>query len=358
MDFINKTYKNRLTGDSFTIIDQYQNVAITSNKEKINTALLQNDKLFIETSSSISPTKSINESNSFQKSEDLVDPTKFFDNQRTYDTFAQSIKNVDLSKVKEDNSNQNFDYPSNNTLPVSNESAIIMSDPEDEIEELKRKYGATTVDDSVRKQNEVFSRILDPQQEPEQVTQVQVNNVQQIEAKREYIEPDQPYIEPPIQRIDVQDPIISMFRNVKRNLDFKINLKVDGKIPRLDFIEMMEDSYEISIIEFLADEFTEKLLNDPSIIRNQIISEIKSMIDKKNGITSKDVNPQITDAVTSKDVNSQITDAVTTKKPSVSKPVVKKNNRKKQEVSSPTSTKNRSLKEEKESEPPKNMNVQ
>lgn len=182
MDFINKTYKNRLTGDSFTIIDQYQNVAITSNKEKINTVLLQNDKLFIETSASISPPKSINESSTFQKSEDLVDPTKFFDNQITYDTFAQSIKNVDLSKVKDDNSNQSLNYPNN--LPVSNESAIIMSDPEDEIEELKRKYGATTVDDSVRRQNEVFSRILDPQQEPEQVTQVQVNNVQQIEANQ------------------------------------------------------------------------------------------------------------------------------------------------------------------------------
>jgi hypothetical protein len=343
MDFINKTYKNRLTGDSFTIIDQYQNVAITSNKEKINTVLLQNDKLFIETSASISPPKSINESSTFQKSEDLVDPTKFFDNQITYDTFAQSIKNVDLSKVKDDNSNQGLNYPNN--LPVSNESAIIMSDPEDEIEELKRKYGATTVDNSVRKQNEVFSRILDPQQEPEQVTQVQVNNVQQIEANREYVEPDQPYIEPPIQRIDVQDPIISMFKNVKRNLDFKINLKVDGKIPRLDFIEMMEDSYEISIIEFLADEFTEKLLNDPSIIRNQIINEIKSMIDKKNGVSlKKDVNPQITDAVT---IENDV------------KPVVKKtSNRSKKTIPPPPSPpKNRMLKEGKESEPPKNMNA-
>jgi 3-methyladenine DNA glycosylase Tag len=109
---------------------------------------------------------------------------------------------------------------------------------------------------------------------------------------------------------------------------------------------MMEDSYEISIIEFLADEFTEKLLNDPSIIRNQIINEIKSMIDKKNGVTSKDVNPQITDSVT-------------TKETSVSSPVVKKNNRKKQEIASPPSPpKSRLLKEGKEPEPPKNMNVQ
>jgi len=46
MDFINKTFKNRVTGDIITIIDQYQNVAITSNKEKINTGLLLNESLF------------------------------------------------------------------------------------------------------------------------------------------------------------------------------------------------------------------------------------------------------------------------------------------------------------------------
>jgi hypothetical protein len=48
MDFLNKTFKNRITGDTFTIIDVYQNVAITSNKEKIHTNILLNDKLFIE----------------------------------------------------------------------------------------------------------------------------------------------------------------------------------------------------------------------------------------------------------------------------------------------------------------------
>ena len=114
--------------------------------------------------------------------------------------------------------------------------------------------------------------------------------------------------EPPIQRIEVQDPVIGMFKNVKRNTEFKINLKVDGKIPRLDFIEMMEDSYEVSIIEYLADEFTNNLLKDPSIIRNKIINEIKSLIDKKNLSSDKKeevksnpdvVNPQITDSVTS-----------------------------------------------------------
>jgi hypothetical protein len=73
-----------------------------------------------------------------------------------------------------------------------------------------------------------------------------------------------------------------MFKNVKRNTNFNLNFKITGKIPRLDFIEMMEDSYDVSIIEFLADEFTRNILNDPSAIRDKVIAEIKSMIDKNS----------------------------------------------------------------------------
>ena len=47
MDVSNKIFKNRLTGEIFTIIDQYQNIAITSDKQKIDVNLLSNDKLFI-----------------------------------------------------------------------------------------------------------------------------------------------------------------------------------------------------------------------------------------------------------------------------------------------------------------------
>jgi hypothetical protein len=82
-----------------------------------------------------------------------------------------------------------------------------------------------------------------------------------------------------------------MFRGVKRNLDFKINLKIEGKIPRLDFIEMMEDSYEVSIIEFLADEFTNNMIKDPSYIRNIIFNEIKKMVDS-NG-SKQEQKPEI-----------------------------------------------------------------
>jgi hypothetical protein len=78
------------------------------------------------------------------------------------------------------------------------------------------------------------------------------------------------------------DPIISMFKNVKRNTDFNISLEVNHKIPRLDFIEMMEDSYNTSIIEFLAEEFTNEILINPALIKNKISEEIRSLVYERN----------------------------------------------------------------------------
>jgi len=281
MDFLNKMFKNRVTGDTFKIIDVYQNIAITDKKEKINTSILSNEKLFSPLSSQSTP---MNESTSFK--DDFVDPNKFFNSQNVYNQFAEKIKNIPLDKLPEDDRPTNFDNsPVNSTyrdLGLStNESAIIMSDPEDEVEELKRKYGATTVDDSIRRQNDAFSKLLSDEPPVVQVSAPRTN--QDMNSTVAVSEP-----EPPIQRIDALDPVYSMFRNVKRNVDFNIDLKIEGKIPRLDFIEMMEDSYEVSIIDFLAQEFAENLLKDPKMVKNKIKNEIKRLLEAN----SKNILPQ------------------------------------------------------------------
>ena len=287
MEYLNKTFKNRVTGDIFQIIDVYQNIAITSNKEKINTNLLSDEKFFIPVGT---PPKSINESMRNIK-DDSVDPNKFFSSQTTYNAFADQIKKLPLDKVPFEDTNNGSNLYGN--LPIAtNESAIIMSDPEDEIEELKRKYGATSVDSSIQKQNESFARFFQDETPTEQVERVEVQRDTPVQNnfQVENIQSTMPQNET-IQRIEALDPVTQMFKNVKRNTNFNLNFKINGKIPRLDFIEMMEDSYEISIIEYLADEFTKNILNDPSEIRNKIIQEIKSMIEKNS--QSKDTSNSV-----------------------------------------------------------------
>ena len=297
MDFLNKTFKNRVTGDTFQIIDVYQNIAITDKKEKINTSILSNEKLFSPISNTTIPT---NENRNFK--EEFVDPNNFFNSQNTYNAFAEKIKNIPLDKLPDDDRPKNYDNtpvttPYRDLGLSTNESAIIMSDPEDEVEELKRKYGATTVDDSIRKQNDAFSKILSDEPPVVQVSAPQQTQYQERQVEQNFQEP-----EPPIQRIEVQDPLTSMFRNVKRNVDFNIDLKIEGKIPRLDFIEMMEDSYEVSIIDFLAQEFTENILRDPKLVKNKIKNEIKRLLEAN----SKNILPQ-TKEITS---NSELTKSV------------------------------------------------
>jgi hypothetical protein len=168
-----------------------------------------------------------------------------------------------------------------------NESAIIMTTEEDERAELARKYGATNTQNDLDKQNQAFNILLNP--ESEVVQQVEVNrNPQPIQQTV-----SQPVYQQPIQV--AEDPIITMFKNVKRSKDFSISLEIKNKIPRPDFIEMMEDSYNTSIIDFLAAEFTDNLLRNPQIIEDMIKQKIKEVV---YGVETKDVNSQITDSVT------------------------------------------------------------
>jgi len=201
-------------------------------------------------------------------------------------SLAEKIKNIPADKIRDDVGGEvmvNVDG-NNQFRPQTNESAIIQVTEEDERAELARKYGVTNPQNDLAKQSEAFNKLLNP--ESEEVQQVQVNrNPVQQPVSQTYQQPVQV----------VEDPIITMFKNVKRSKDFSISLEIKNKIPRLDFIEMMEDSYNTSIIDFLAAEFTDNLLRNPQIIEDMIKQKIKEVV---YGAEVKDVNSQITDSVT------------------------------------------------------------
>jgi hypothetical protein len=294
MSIANKLFKNNNTGELIKVIDSFENIAILENKQKIDVRTLMDPNQYTE----------------------QIDPNNFFNNQGAYNILADKIKNIPTHLIKDENDNININADINNDFyPNSNESAIVMTTEEDEKAELARKYGASIDNtNTLKRQNDAFAKILgdtDELPEVQEFNQVNVNipevEVQRVEVQREDIK------ENTRQQTNVNnqvsdDPIITMFKKTKRNVEFKVNFDFNDKIPRLDFIEMMEDSYETSMIDFLADEFTNKILKDPSIIRETIKSKIKQLV--YGGEVTK-VNDQITDSVTQ--VNSQITDSVTTR---------------------------------------------
>jgi hypothetical protein len=260
MSLSNKTFKNNATGEIVKVIDSFENIAILENKGKADVAKLLNPDLYTE----------------------QIDVSSFFNTQGAYNSLAEKIKNIPADKIRDDEGGEvviSVDG-SNQFRPQTNESAIIQVTEEDERAELARKYGVTTPQNDVAKQNQAFAKLLG---EEEEVQTVEVNrDVPRVEQR-------------PSQPTQVEDPIITMFKNVKRIKEFSISLEIKNKIPRPDFIEMMEDSYNTSIIDFLAAEFTDNILKNPHLIEDMIKQKIKEVV---YGVEVKDVNSQITDAVT------------------------------------------------------------
>jgi hypothetical protein len=271
MSFNNRTFKDNRTGEVVKVIDSFENIAILENKTKIDTRRLMDPNHFTE----------------------QVDPASFFNTQNAYDSLFEKIKTIPTDRIPDDNGeirpNVSVD---NNYRPTEDDSAVIYGTIDDEKEELARKYGVSMDNtQSVARQNEAFARILEDSEE--------LDELPTIPEPRQIVND-----EPPIQRVEIdrdngtvalngqnsepvytkpkEDPIYTMFRGVKRSVEFSIDLKLENKIPRLDFIEMMEDSYEKSIIDFLADEFMAELLKDPKSLKESIKSKIREMVYKKS----------------------------------------------------------------------------
>ena len=302
MSLANKSFKNNLTGEIVTVIDSFENIAILENKQKVNVNALMNPALYTEE----------------------IDPTSFFNNQGAYNILAEKIKNIPTDQIVDDDGQMNVSGVDRIDIPRGvDESIITMSSEEDEKAALAAKYGIVSPPvESLQRQNEAFTRILGedsqdelpqvPQyQQPveEPVTRVEVNREEREDFNREYVQP--------VQRVEVEDPIIKMFKGVKRIVEFNINLDIKNKIPRLDFIEMMEDSYETSIINFLSEEFTNELLKNPETIKDMIKSKINILV---YGEDKTKVNDQIT-AVTQ--VEPKVVKPRTPRKPRVKKEELK-----------------------------------
>ena len=281
MSFANRTFKDNKTGEIVKVIDSFENIAILENKSKISTDFLSNTELYTE----------------------QIDPLNFFNNQGAYNILADKIKSIPNDFIKDDQGSSGLDISSKISVdgvqPSMNESAVIMMSEEDEKAELARKYGVNInpIEASSR-QNEAFAKILgddaDDLPRVNRMPDLIANDepIQRVEVNRD----PQPVQQPLTQ---VEDPIITMFKSVKKSVEFKFNVELSNKIPRLDFIEMMEDSYETSIIDFLANEFTNDILSNPEVIKNSIKERIKHLVyGMEVKETTKPVNDQITDSVT------------------------------------------------------------
>jgi hypothetical protein len=290
MSLANKTFKNNKTGDILKVIDSFENIAILENKQKMNVSDLTNEHLFTE----------------------QIDPSNFFNNQGAYNILADKIKNIPTDMIRDEDGSTpltTINIYDDKFRPATNDSAIIYANENDERQELIKKYGVSESNqNALEKQNMAFQKLLG---DDEEITPP----VQSI--KRPEVNPN-----PVIQKQEpVEDPIISMFKRAKRTTEFSVELEIVNKLPRLDFIEMMEDSYDVSMIDYLAQEFTQEIILNPDAIKQTIKDKIEQLVYKKK---TSDVNPQITDSVTIKPPVPPADTKLPTKPKTTRKPRLKK----------------------------------
>jgi hypothetical protein len=301
MNLIGIKFKNK-SGKICTVKDIYDGVTTFEDNTRVETKYLLDKKYFVEL-----PIQQSNVNNFNQM--DRIDPNSFNNQRNPILEQIRSISTDLLDKLPTDD----FSSQRDNFYPSDNSFAVIPEDPEMERRELERKYGINSTSTSIsnnaiEEANAQMNRLLnDPklgkmiseemnyQPQPVMQQQTQVQQIQPVIQPRDnydyqtqtrQVDPvmENKYNKPPV----YVDPIISMFQKAKRTTNFKISVDIDNKIPRIDFIEMMEDSYETSIIDYLAQEFTEQILSNPNAIKTKIADELRSMLDKKINKNSKE----------------------------------------------------------------------
>jgi len=270
MSLSNRSFRDNRSGEVVRVIDSFENIAILENKTKIDTRRLLDTNFFTEE----------------------IDPSRFLDTTSAYSNIFEEIKNLPMNNIPdEDGEIRRSTDLDGYVPPAEDDSAVIYTTLDDEREELARKYGMNIdTGNAVSKQNEAFTKILGEESaEAAEIPTVTVfqnkaEEVQRIEVIRE--SDREVLVNDGLVKVD---PIVTMFKGVKRSVEFSLDLKLENKIPRLDFIEMMEDSYEKSIIEYLAEEFTSELLKNPATLREIISNKIREMVYEKPKAVRKPV---------------------------------------------------------------------
>jgi len=246
-DLKNKKFLDVSKNEVYVVKDQFENIAILNDNQRVDVMRLLDRSYYDE----------------------YIDPKDFF-NQSNLQIFADKIKSIPNETL------QNLKDDDNIVMPY---------DPEEEKRLLEKKardmYKVNN--NSIQSQIDKFKDILDEdipvvefKEEPKRQ-----DFVESITTPTLVSQQTTPNTLKPHQVNQIDDPMISMFKNIKRNNDFKISIDIINKIPRPDFIEMMEDSYEVSIIDYLAKEFTKSVMENPSMIEDKIKEEIKNIVYKK-----------------------------------------------------------------------------
>lgn len=236
-----KKFTSNQTGDLVTIIDIYDNIAILDNGDRVSTRRLLDTNFY----------------------DSVIDPSEFLSS--GLDIIQREISSIPQSQLENLPRERDIDFSLEDTSFRSNlmeDSAIVITDIETEKRELLNRAIKNSSQSNHTPPRTTLSELLDDYPDQDEIqTQSSVKSLS-----------SHPPTPPAPSARDL------MFSGVKKIHPIKLSIEVESLIPKPDFIKMMEESYEHSIIEYLSDEISQKIFEDPSIIKNAIKDQIRKSL--------------------------------------------------------------------------------
>jgi hypothetical protein len=179
---------------------------------------------------------------------------------------AQQLKNMDTSNLK--------DSPTAGAQIKFIENSVTLSD--------------NSMSQSPIKQEQVEGTIsLTPQEKKKMMDEWRTNmpgaNIPSVQEKN-WEDEDQKLLngDKPIEikkEVPKVDPIKMMFNMFKSNYSVKLNIPIEELIPNPSFIGMIQENVETDAVEYYANLISEKMLNDPTKLKEEIYNQLKTIID-------------------------------------------------------------------------------
>jgi len=213
---------------------------------------------------------------------------------RSNDSLYNSIASQLNSALRNTNTNMMSDNSAGASVKVldnvverhrSTNNDILIDNADNNIQDLRTRMveDQRKMNEKLNKQNQQFSKWLDDESNSDDVRDSSVKMYDENDRLTDSITSN--ITQKPEFK---EDPAHAMFRSLKKSVPIEIDITISEMLPKREFIQMWEESYEVSIINFLADEFVRKYANNPLLMKGIIVERIKEYAYGKPTIDNSD----------------------------------------------------------------------
>jgi hypothetical protein len=101
----------------------------------------------------------------------------------------------------------------------------------------------------------------------------------EAEMNGEVINNNQQPVQQPVKK-EPENPMKAVYDKAKKTYKLNVSLDIDEKIPSKEVINMLEENFDGSAIDYYAKDIYQKLMDNPSILEDQIKEAIKKYVEE------------------------------------------------------------------------------